>query len=76
MKEANIDFTRTMNKIVFDLHLQHASAEGLMPLVSALPRRCVRACMRVCVCLRACSCRRVEVCARSCLGCRVVTVCE
>ena len=39
LKEANIDFTRTMNKIVFDLHLQHASAEGLMPLVSALPKR-------------------------------------
>jgi hypothetical protein len=41
LKEANIDFTRTMNKIVFDLHLQHAAAEGLMPLVSALPKRYV-----------------------------------
>ena len=38
LKEANIDFTRTMNKIVFDLHLTHASGEGLMPLVTSLPK--------------------------------------
>jgi hypothetical protein len=62
LKEANIDFTRTMNKvrsrralcthrcacfdlcvygqIIFDLHLEHARAEGLMPLVTNLPKRC------------------------------------
>jgi hypothetical protein len=34
LKEVNMDFTRTMNKIIFDLHLEYASGEGLMATVS------------------------------------------
>jgi hypothetical protein len=41
LKEVNMDFTRTMNKIIFDLHLEYAGGEGLMSTVSKPLKRCV-----------------------------------